>query len=56
VLDGGAEDGEADFGREGAAAFGAGAEVVEGEGGFLEVGHREGKFKLGTGRMGRGEG
>ena len=56
VLDRGAEDGEADFGREGAAAFGAGAEVVEGEGGLLEVGHWEGKFKPAMGRMGRGEG
>jgi hypothetical protein len=34
VLDGGTEDGEADFGREGAAAFGAGAEIFEGEGGL----------------------
>ena len=55
VLDGGAEDGEADFGREGAAAFGAGAEVVEGESGLLEVGHW-GEIKPRTGRMGRGEG
>jgi len=39
VLDGGAEDGEADFGGDGAAAFGAGAEVFEGEGGLLEVDH-----------------
>jgi len=52
VLDGGAEDGEADFGREGSVAFGAGAEVVEGEGGLLEVGHREGKFKPVIWRMG----
>ncbi len=39
VLDGRAEDGEADFGRNRAAAFGAGAEVVQGEGGLLKVGH-----------------
>ena len=32
VLDGGTKDGEANFGRNGAAAFGAGAEVVQGEG------------------------
>ena len=34
VFDGGTEDGEADIGREGSVAFGAGAEVVEGEGGL----------------------
>jgi hypothetical protein len=39
VLDGRTEDGEADFGRDGAAAFGAGAEVIQGEGGLLKVGH-----------------
>ena len=48
MLDGGTEDGEADIGREGAAAFGAGAEVVEGEGGLLEVGH-VGQFMLTSG-------
>ena len=49
-IDGGAEDAEADFGREGSAASGAGAEIFKGEGGLLEFGH--GRENLGHGSGG----